>query len=508
MSRIRVLISALILSLVAAVVAVPGIQLASPTSERLANGGFEEGFVSTQAGFVGRGWSWFHNGGFTTYGFYDDTWAPVVHEGLHSQLIEINTTGLRKADVDRYAGIYQTVAVVPETVYELSLHGMLRAREGDPDLCCDNYRVEYGVDYSGGRDWTAVDNWVEIPWDKVHPRLTPGSMDSFAAKLTPTGPRMTLYIRAWKKWATTGRELDVNLDAISLRGAMPEDQGIPSVGLTVPVYPVAGWSYNVSVLASNDVGILMLDLYDNGEPVGSLKSEVGFLDVSHRFTWTPATSGRHILTAVAYDVVGEKISAWEAVQVGEEGQFLTNGGFEGGFAPRARGMVGTGWGWFDNGGPATYGSYDETWRPVVKEGLHSQMIEINTLGRSDSDPDRFAGIYQTVDGLTPGATYRLSLYGMLRSMGDEEGDTSNPYRVQWGYDPSGGTDWLAVDNWKEIPWDTVYPRLEPGDMSSFMTEFEASSSKVTLFLRAWKKWGTPGRELDVNLDAISLKGYK
>jgi hypothetical protein len=60
----------------------------------------------------------------------------------------------------------------------------------------------------------------------------------------------------------------------------------------------------------------------------------------------------------------------------------------------------------------------------------------------------------------------------------------------------------------EIPWDTVYPRLEPGDMSSFLTEFEAPSIKVTLFLRAWKKWGTPGRELDVNLDAISLKGYK
>jgi hypothetical protein len=38
--------------------------------------------------------------------------------------------------------------------------------------------------------------------------------------------------------------------------------------------------------------------------------------------------------------------------------------------------------------------------------------------------------------------------------------------------------------------------------------FEAPSSEITLFIRAWKKWGTAQRELDVNLDAITLKGYK
>jgi hypothetical protein len=82
------------------------------------------------------------------------------------------------------------------------------------------------------------------------------------------------------------------------------------------------------------------------------------------------------------------------------------------------------------------------------------------------------------------------------------------YRVEWGYEPSGGTDWRNVGNWIEIPWDTVYPRLEPGSMDTYTASFVAPSSKVTLFIRAWKKWGTAERELDVNLDAISLKGLK
>jgi hypothetical protein len=233
------------------------------------------------------------------------------------------------------------------------------------------------------------------------------------------------------------------------------------------------------------------------------------LSLSHKFSWTPATAGSHTLKAVAHDAGGATATHSVTVIVGGEGQFLVNGNFEGGFEAKAKGMVGKGWGWFDNGGEATYGFYDETWTPVVYDGMHSQLIEINTFCRGGSDPDRYAGIYQRVSGLTPGATYKLSLYGMLRALSDDEDRTTGyNYRVQWGYDPSGGTDWMAVDNWVEIPWDEVHPRLDPGDMSSYTVSFKAPSSEITLFIRAWKKWGTARRELDVNLDAITLKGYK
>jgi hypothetical protein len=508
MSRKRVLISALLLALVAAVVAVPGIQLAGGVTERLTNGDFEEGFHFTPAGEVGNGWQWFHNGGEATYGFYDETWAPVIYDGQHSQLLEINTFCRGGSDSDRYSGIYQTVAVVPGENYDLSLHGMLRALEGDPHREGYNYRVQYGVDHEGGTDWTSVDNWVEIPWNTVHPRLSPGSMDSYSTTIVAKGSRLTLFIRVWKKWGTARRELDVNLDAISLRGALPADMEAPSAGLEAPAYPVVGWKYEVPVTSSNDVGITELELYDGSDLVGSVSYEVGLLSLSHTFAWTPASAGTHTLKVVAHDTAGATATHAVTVTVGEEGQFLTNGDFEGGFTAGAKGMVGTGWGWFENGGEATYGYYDEIWTPVVYDGEHSQLIEINTFCCGGSDPDRYSGISQKVSGLTPGATYRLLLHGMLRVRSDDEDREGDNYRVQWGYDPDGGHDWTAVDNWVVIPWDEVYTRLDPGEMSSYTVTFEAPSNEITLFIRAWKKWGTARREMDVNLDAITLKGYK
>jgi hypothetical protein len=289
---------------------------------------------------------------------------------------------------------------------------------------------------------------------------------------------------------------------------MPDDTVAPSVGLTVPDYPVVGWQYSIPVVSSNGVGVTKLELYDNGTLVGSVSYEVGQLNFSHKFTWRPDSTGDHTLKAIAYDAAGATDTHTATVAVGAEGQFLTNGNFESGFSSKAKGMVGTGWGWFDNGGEATYGFYDETWMPVIYDGLHSQLIEINTFHRAGSDADRYAGIYQVVDGLTAGATYKLSLYGMLRALSDDDDRTGYNYRVQWGYDPNGGTDWTAVTNWKEIPWDTVYPRLNPGTMDNYTASFAAPSSKITLYARAWKKWGTAMRELDVNLDAITLKGYK
>jgi len=41
-------------------------------------------------------------------------------------------------------------------------------------------------------------------------------------------------------------------------------------------------------------------------------------------------------------------------------------------------------GWFNNGGQAAYGYYDETWTPVIYDGVHSQLLEINTFCRGAS----------------------------------------------------------------------------------------------------------------------------
>ncbi len=529
MNRKRTLFVALALALVAGVVAVPGAPLAGGSSERLVNGDFEGGFYATPVGFVGKHWNWFTSGGQIKYGFYDETWAPVIYDGKHSQLIELNTFDFGGSDPDRYAGIYQTVAVTPGETYELSLHGMLRALEDDPDRACCNYRVQYGIDYSGGADWKGVTEWYELPWNTVYPRLSPGSMESYSTSVQATSNRLTLYVRVWKKWGTAMRELDVNLDGISLKGAMPVDvdqgtskpatdetatqadferaEGV-SVYFQTPAYPVKGWTYTVAVDGKNDVGVTRLAFFDNGALVGSVSYDVGPLSLSHGFNWKPASAGTHTLKAVATDAGGATATHEVEVVVGKKGQFLSNGSFEDGFYAVPLGAVGNDWGWFENNGQATYGFYDETWAPVIADGTHSQLLEINTFCRGGSDSDRYSGIYQTVDGLTKGATYKLSLKGMLRVLADDDDRENYSYRVQWGYEPDAGTDWQAVDNWVEIPWNTVYTRLDPGKMAKYTTYFEAPSTEVTIFFRAWKKWGTIRREFDVNLDAIRLEGYK
>jgi hypothetical protein len=189
---------------------------------------------------------------------------------------------------------------------------------------------------------------------------------------------------------------------------------------------------------------------------------------------------------------------------------LVNGGFESGFVnqPHCRWRsdlygtdVGAGWNCFTNQGAARYGFYADKWPAVVADGNYSQLIEINTWGLQSGDNDRYAGIYQIV-ATTPGAEYRFSMRGMIRST-NLEGDPWR-YRVQVGYVSGVNEDWRDVENWTDVGWDKVYPRTEPGVFSNYQTTIRPSSDQMTLFVRVWKKWGLTNEEIDVNLDTISL----
>ena len=143
-----------ILAGVAMVGAAPQTADASDVMNVVKNGSFEGGFTSQPGcGMVGSGWTCFTNGGAAAYGFYDDMWAPVVADGEHSQLLEINTKGLVVADADRYSGIYQTVRVKPGEVYKLSLAGMIRTTNFDGDPW--RYRVEVGYTHGPQANWQA-----------------------------------------------------------------------------------------------------------------------------------------------------------------------------------------------------------------------------------------------------------------------------------------------------------------------------------------------------------------
>lgn len=212
---------------------------------------------------------------------------------------------------------------------------------------------------------------------------------------------------------------------------------------------------------------------------------------------------RILVAALALVLIASLIPSG-AAPMASAGDVIFNGGFENGFVsnPSCGGMVGAGWGCFNNGGTAVYGFYDDMWDRTVYAGVHSQLIEINTKEKG-GDNDRNAGIFQTVR-VAPGATYELSLKGMIRA--DDHGGDPWRYRVYVGFDYSGGVNWQAVTDWRELPWDTYYPRTDPGAFSSYSTQVTPNGQALTVFVRTQRRWGTWYEETDFNLDAISLYG--
>ena len=432
----------------------------------LRNGSFEGGFYSAPGcGMVGQGWTCFTNGGLANYGFYDDEWEPVVADGEHSQLIEINTKGLVAPDADRYAGIYQTVKVEPWTKYKLDLRGMIRTTNFDGDEW--RYQVQVGWTNGGHADWQMVENWQDVGWYNYYERTKPGSLSGYTAVITARDEQMTLYVRVWKKWGVPNEEIDVNLDAIALTGLMPEMKPMP----------MGEGPMNGDQMMGKPDGEMM------GGPEGQAQ-------------WRPPSKP-----------MGEppmKPMAEPAMVCGGE-NLVYNGGFEYGFNPATIGDVGRGWGSFTNGGAAAYGFYDEQWDPVVAEGEHGQLIEINTKGFMPADGNRYAGIYQRIGHLEPGKTYELVVRGMLRGDGGEAGDP-NRFEAQVGYLWGGDTNWEHVSNWTGMDLGKIYPRTQPGSIGTYRVRFQADATSMVLFLRGWLKWGETNLEFDLNYDAIRLVG--
>ncbi|MFN8453222.1 MAG: hypothetical protein U0401_00885 [Anaerolineae bacterium] len=196
----------------------------------LANGDFEQGFQDKFG--VGYGWGGFSNGN-ATVGWSADTWEQVVVKGKYAQLIEIKDATER----DRYAGIYQTIPVVPGQQYKLTLKGLIRSEEGDIKISNYGYRLQVGVDYEGGLAWELApeQNWQEVPWDEQPLSGTNGTFrfDTFETTLTAKSDKLTLFIRAWKKWLDKGSGL-YDLDEISLTGPAPENfQAVPGQAAAV-----------------------------------------------------------------------------------------------------------------------------------------------------------------------------------------------------------------------------------------------------------------------------------
>ena len=213
----------------------------------LRNGNFEEGFQSNE---LGKHWKSFNNGD-AKYSFHIDDWSLVVVEGKLTQLIEIKEA----VKSDRYLGIYQTATVIPGQVYTFSMRGLIRTNAGDVQETSYGYRLQVGFDLKGGQDWEDVTKWVELPWDEQLRIQDSFRFDAYTTTLTAKTDKLTVFVRAWKKWADGG-EGDYDVDDIRLVGPAlitPPAPGIPVTGDA----PASIWD-NVRVWATIALLLLLL----------------------------------------------------------------------------------------------------------------------------------------------------------------------------------------------------------------------------------------------------------
>jgi hypothetical protein len=181
---------------------------------------------------------------------------------------------------------------------------------------------------------------------------------------------------------------------------------------------------------------------------------------------------------------------------GQLGNVLGNGDFEQGFQPNG---VGLGWGDFNNSS-ALFSFHTDDWPSVTGEGEHTQFMRI----RSGELPDRYLGIYQTANVLA-GQTYTLSIRGLVRTNTGNVQHTDYGYRLEVGFDPLGGKNWRMVQDWIELPWDEQLRLEEEFRVDEFSTVVTARSDKLTVFVRAWKKWADAG-DGAYDVDDIRLVG--
>ncbi len=199
----------------------------------IVNGSFEDGFVEG----VAIGWQPFATANVRA-SWHDDTWQPIVYDGAHAQLLALKDAEER----DRYVGIYQTVPVVPNADYILTLHGLVRSDEGSNEASHYGYRLQYGIDYAGGNDWRSRQiEWVELPWDE-QPRTAPPPggyrIETYTTTIRAQSPMLTLFIRGWKKWIGTA-EGNYNVDGISLMMAQAAASSAPPPAMPQTGAPVA-----------------------------------------------------------------------------------------------------------------------------------------------------------------------------------------------------------------------------------------------------------------------------
>jgi hypothetical protein len=186
------------------------------------NGDFEDNPRSSIATY----WQPYDNGQ-AHFGWYMEEWPEAVHSGKRSQLMEIFQ--VEGAAANRVMAIYQTVDVVPNANYNLTIHALLRSSAPESLRNQGDYAMDWGIDYTGQGKYYKVDQWVTMPLDeqlRLGSAGPPGEAQHlYFQRITTTvftgsASKITLFIRG-VKITPSGTEVNFNVDDVSLIGPYP-----------------------------------------------------------------------------------------------------------------------------------------------------------------------------------------------------------------------------------------------------------------------------------------------
>jgi hypothetical protein len=183
------------------------------------------------------------------------------------------------------------------------------------------------------------------------------------------------------------------------------------------------------------------------------------------------------------------------------GDVIQNGSFEDGFQESG---VAQEWTSFDNG-DAVYAWVDDSQAMHVSHDAHAQLMRI----MGPSKPDRYVGIYQTVD-VVAGEIYTLTLHGLIRSSTAEDHKVPYGHRLQWAIDYEGGTNWREMTQdwaeWTDPGWNDIGLKAKEPTMNAYVYQITPETDKLTLFIRGWTKWPIITSEAKFYVDGVSLQG--
>lgn len=191
-------------------------------SNVIRNGGFEKNPTSSVATY----WEPFNNGG-AQFGWYAERWEEAVHSGKSSQLMEIfYVDGFVR---NRFLGIQQTVDVIPNANYNLTIHAIMRSDAPEVLRNQGEYALEWGIDFGGREKHYRVAEWHTMPLTEQLRKGSNGPMDDnqhlFFQRVVTTvhtanTDKLSLFIRG-VKIEPTGTEVNFNIDDVSLVGPYP-----------------------------------------------------------------------------------------------------------------------------------------------------------------------------------------------------------------------------------------------------------------------------------------------